>query len=117
MSVRPATDGDLPAVRSICNAAMLELHDGVLRHGLVLVAVDDDRVLGTLVLDGSTIHAIAVRPGRRDQGIGTSLVEAATRCRPTLTASFDPDVRPFYDSLGFDVECSAGRCTGRLDRS
>lgn len=113
-SVRPAGVGDLSTVRSICNAAMLELDDTVLRRGLVLIAVEDDRILGTLVLDGSTIHAVAVRPGRRGQGIGTALVAEAARCRSALSASFDPAVRPFYESLGFDVACSDGRCVGRL---
>lgn len=116
MPVRPATVGDLPTVRSICNAAMLDLDDGVLRSGLVLVAVEDGCVLGALALDGSTIHAVAVRPRRRGQGIATALVEEAARCRPTLTASFDPAVRPLYESLGFDVVCTAGRCVGQLTR-
>lgn len=116
MPVRPATVGDLTTVRSICNAATLDLDGGVLRRGLVLVAVEGDRILGALALDGSTIHAVAVRPGRRGQGIGTALVEEAARCRPTLTASFDPGVRPFYESLDFDVACSAERCVGRLEQ-
>lgn len=116
MPVRPATVGDLPTVRSICNAAMLDLDDGVLRRGLVLVAVEDDSILGALALDGASIDALAVRPRRRGQGIGTALVDEAARCRPTLTASFDPAVRPFYESLGFEVECTNGRCAGQLTR-
>lgn len=90
----------------------------------VLVAVADDRVLGACVVDpggtvesegraesggrgrrGSThVEAIAVRPGRRGQGIGTALIEAVADRRGSLTAEFDPRARPFYESLGFEVE-------------
>jgi GNAT superfamily N-acetyltransferase len=117
VTVRPATPGDRPTVRSICNAAMLDLEERPLRHGLVLVAVDEGRLLGALILDGNEIDAIAVRPGRRGQGIGRALVEAATRCRPELRAGFNPGVRPFYEALGFDIDCSEGRCRGTRSRS
>lgn len=75
----------------------------------VLVAIagaeapGDDRILGALVLDGDEVEAVAVRPGRRGQGIGTALVAAADERRGALTAEFDGDVRPFYESLGFEV--------------
>jgi len=50
-----------------------------------LVALDDATgeaaILGTLVLDGTAIAAVAVRPRRRGQGVGTALVRAAAgRC-------------------------------------
>ena len=44
-------------------------------------------------------------------GRGTTLVAAAAR-RERLTAGFDSGIRPFYESLGFDVERSDGRCRG-----
>ena len=64
------------------------------------------------MLDGEEIVAVAVRPGRRGQGVGTALVEAAADRRERLTAGFDPGVRPFYESLGFEIECDDGRCQG-----
>jgi GNAT superfamily N-acetyltransferase len=76
------------------------------------VAAADGRIVGALVLDGEHVAAVAVRPGRRGQGVGTALVEAAAARRDRLTADFDSGVRPFYESLGFDVERSDGRCRG-----
>lgn len=113
--IRVARPDEEATVRSICNAAMLEVPEAAVREGTVLVAVDEDRILGTLVLDGEEIEAIAVRPGRRGQGIGSALVEAAAERRDELTASFDPGVRPFYEKLGFEVDCEDGRCRGGLD--
>ncbi|WP_423750973.1 GNAT family N-acetyltransferase [Salinirarus marinus] len=113
-SVRPATDDDLLAVVRVVDAAMLELdHDAVrtaVGSGDVLVADCEGRVVGVLVLDGDHVDAVAVRRSRRGQGIGTALVEAAADRRDRLTADFDPRVRPFYESLGFNV----GRRDGRL---
>lgn len=63
------------------------------------------------------IVAVAVRPGRRGQGIGSALVSAAASRREELVAGFDSDVRPFYESLGFEVECEGDRCRGSLDAS
>ena len=61
------------------------------------------------------IDAIAVRPRRRGQGIGTALVEAAAEAVGPLVAAFDDDLRPFYEQMGFEVELlEGGRCRGRL---
>jgi GNAT superfamily N-acetyltransferase len=114
MKVRAATPGEYVTARSILEAALLEVDRGLLKRSAVLVAVAKDRILGALVLRGSEIEAVAVRPGRRGQGIGSRLVEAAARRRPRLFAGFDPTVRPFYIALGFDVRCSDGRCRGSL---
>ena len=116
-TVRAATPTEYVTVRSICNAAMLELDTGTLRKAAVLVADEGGRILGSLVLRGPEIEAVAVRPGRRGQGIGTELVEAAKRLRPSLFAEFDSRVRPFYTALGFEIRCSGDRCLGRLRRS
>jgi GNAT superfamily N-acetyltransferase len=67
------------------------------------------------------IEAVAVQRRRRGSGIGAALVRAAAeRCAGPLTAEFRPAVRPFYESLGFEIwECgSAGesdRLVGRLE--
>jgi len=61
------------------------------------------------------IQAIAVRPRRRGQGIGTALVEAAAEAVGPLVAAFDDDLRPFYEQMGFEVELlEGGRCRGCL---
>jgi len=112
MEVRPAEPDEKTAVRGILNAAMLSVDETALREGTTLAAVADSRLLGALVLDGEEIDAVAVRPGRRGSGIGSALIEAAADRRERLTAGFDPGVRPFYESLGFEIECAEGRCRG-----
>lgn len=110
--IRPAVPGEYVTVRSILEAALLEIESGLLRRSSVLVAIEGDRILGALVLSGTEIEAIAVRPGRRGQGIGSMLVKRAAKRRPRLSAGFDPAVRPFYTALGFDIVCEDGRCRG-----
>ena len=113
--IRSATPSEYVTVRSVLEGALLEVDGGSLRRSAVLVAVDGGRILGGLVLSGVEVEAVAVRPGRRGQGIGTALVGEAAARRPVLTAGFAPDVRAFYESLGFDVECDGDRCRGRLE--
>jgi GNAT superfamily N-acetyltransferase len=122
MFVREATPEELSDVLGICNGSALDVdRDSVtsrIERGDTLVAVSDDgnRVLGTLILDGDYIEAIAVRRRRRGQGIGTALIETATQ--PSLTAEFDHGVKPFYEHLGFRIESTeSGRYRGTIDRS
>lgn len=123
MFVRKARPEELSDVLGICNGAALTTDRTAVRSRLedggTLVAVSDDgeRILGTLVLDGHHIEAIAVRRRRRGQGIGTALVEAAGAHRSPLTATFDDDVKPFYAQLGFVIESGdrPGRFRGRWD--
>lgn len=103
-TVRPATPGEYPVVRSILEVALLEVPGGACRRRPTLVAIEDGRILGALILDGNEIVAVAVRPNRRGGGIGSALVDAAARRRPRLVACFDRRVRPFYESLGFEIE-------------
>lgn len=110
--VRSAVPSEYVTARSILEAALLEVDTGVLRRSSVLVGLADGRVLGALVLRGIEIDAIAVRPGRRGQGVGTRLVREAARRRPVLSAAFDPSVEPFYTDLGFEVTRASGRCRG-----
>ena len=124
VDVRPAREDELAEVMGILDAAMLEVDAPVVRARIadrigdgVLVAVEDGRLLGALVLDGAEVEAVAVRPGRRGQGVGTALVEAAAERRGPLTAEFDDRVRPFYESLGFEVDpVGDGRFRGRRDQ-
>lgn len=122
--VRPARPDELPAVMGVLDGAALAVEAkavrGAIPEGAVLVAVADDRVLGACVLDDREIAAIAVRRARRDQGIGTALVETAAERHVAggddrLVAEFDAGVRPFYESLGFAIEPAdePGRYRGR----
>ncbi|WP_129114639.1 GNAT family N-acetyltransferase [Halegenticoccus tardaugens] len=104
----------------ILDGALLEADAETVRgrvaDGAVMLAETDGHAVGTLVLDGTHVEAVAVRSSRRGRGIGTALVEAAADRADELTVDFDPRVRPFYESLGFDVERRAGRLYGRLRR-
>jgi GNAT superfamily N-acetyltransferase len=111
-TIRPAVPGEYVTVRSVLEAALLEVEAGLLRRSSVLVAVEDGRILGALVLRGAEIEAIAVRPNRRGQGLGSTLVRRAADRRPRVSAGFDPALRPFYASLGFEICCEDGRCRG-----
>lgn len=107
--IRIARSEDSLAVRSLLDAAVLAVSDLDERvaAGDVLVATADSRIVGVIVLEpdsGTTrVTGIAVQRRRRARGIGTALVEAASD-RGRLTAEFDERVRPFYESLGFEVE-------------
>nr|WP_049930270.1 GNAT family N-acetyltransferase [Halosimplex carlsbadense] len=130
MTVRPATAADVTGILGVLDAAALETGADRVRasvaRGDAFVAVrgeteggaDGGTVLGALVLvepdeasegdsDGpetTEIDAIAVRRRRRGQGIGRALVAAAAERDDRLAAEFDAGVRPFYASLGFEIE-------------
>lgn len=118
-NVRPATDAERATVLSILDGAALETDAERVARAierdavLVATAADGDRVLGALVLDGDEIANVAVRPGRRGQGIGRALVEAAAARRDRVWASFDADVRPFYEALGFVIVPADDDAVGR----
>jgi GNAT superfamily N-acetyltransferase len=104
--VREARPDEHAAVMGVLDGGMLEVDaDRVAGdRTTALVACEADRVLGALVLDGEEIAAVAVRRSRRGQGIGTALVGAAAERRERIVAEFRERERPFYESLGFEVE-------------
>ncbi len=127
--VRTATPDDLVPVMRVLDGSLLDVEAGTVEEridrGAVLVAVADGdtagRVVGALVLDAPEPHpaaprpeeqapetrhaeAVAVRRRHRSSGVGTALVEAAAERCDYLTAEFRGEVRPFYESLGFDIE-------------
>lgn len=112
IEIRSAVPGEYVTVRSIFEAALLEVDRGIIRRSSVLVAQEDGRILGALALRGTEIEAIAVRPGRRGQGIGSKLTLEAARRRPYLSAGFDRSVEPFYSALGFEITRGDGRRRG-----
>lgn len=108
MDVREAQPDEHLAVRSLFDVAMLQVPD--LLSMELLVAAADNRVVGAAAVDADgigdpgDIRAIAVRPRRRGQGVGSALVDAMEDRWDPVTAEFDERVRPFYETLGFDVE-------------
>jgi GNAT superfamily N-acetyltransferase len=120
MRVRTARPGERPAVLGVLDAGFLHTDaDRVadcIADGRAFVAVSEGRVVGALVGDGERIEAVAVRPGRRGQGVGRALVEAAVARWGRVVAEFDDGVRPFYESLGFAVTPVGERYRGVLDR-
>lgn len=123
MEVRDAGPDELPTVMTIFDAGLLETSadavEAAIEAGRVLVATVDGAVLGVIWVDATTadsalIEAVAVRPGRRGQGVGTALVEAAAERYGGLTAEFEADVRPFWESLDFTVQSATepGRYVG-----
>jgi len=128
VEIRTAAPDDRLGVRRVLDAAMLDVREDFrerLAADDVLVARearsdedgDDSPILGALVLvpveAGARIDAVAVRRARRGQGVGSALVGAAAERHVRLVAEFDPGVRPFYESLGFDVRPISGE-SGRL---
>jgi len=109
--VRRAGPAAIDTILAIVDAAVLETDRDVVRRsvtdGRTLVAVEDDRILGTVVAcpadPGVRIDAIAVRKRRQNQGIGTALVERLHEHHGRVVAEFDERVRPFYESLGFEI--------------
>ncbi len=119
--VRQAAPSESETILAILDGAVLETDRDVVQrsisNGRTLVAVDDGRILGTVVArpadTGAHIDTIAVRKRRQDQGIGTALVERLLDHHGRVVAEFDERVRPFYKSLAFAIsEREAGRYRG-----
>jgi sulfur carrier protein ThiS len=117
--VRAADAADHLDVMRILDAAMLAADADAVGErivaGAVLVATCEERLVGALVRDGDRVTAVATRRRHRDRGVGSALIAAALERRGRLVAEFDPDVRPFYASLGFVIEpIGDGRLRGHL---
>ncbi|MDV7350262.1 GNAT family N-acetyltransferase [Halorubrum distributum] len=120
VTVEPATPDDRLDVLRILDAAMLETDadtvDDRIAAGDALVArsARTDGVVGALVAvrpapDRLRVDAVAVRRARRGRGIGSALVAGTVRraardpAVAAVTATFDADLRAFYEGLGFAV--------------
>ncbi|USZ69587.1 GNAT family N-acetyltransferase [Halorussus salilacus] len=87
--------------------------DAPILGALVLVPLGRTRDSDRRGVD-ARVDAVAVRRSRRGRGIGAELVRTAAERHPRLTAEFDPNVRPFYESLGFEVAPVGGEESDRL---
>lgn len=119
--VRETKSEELDTVLAILDAAVLETDRDAVRQsvsdGRTLVAVEDGRVLGAAValsIDrGARLDAIAVRKRRQGQGIGAALVKRLLDRHGRVVAEFAERVRPFYESLEFEIrEQESGRLRG-----
>lgn len=114
MPIRLATRDDVPAVLNVLDGGGLQTSIEETRRaiergeGLVATGPSSATVVGAMVLEGAEIRVIAVRPGRRGQGVGTALVEAGLHVRKRLVAHFHESVSPFWQSLAFDCERIVG---------
>ncbi|MFB6133487.1 MAG: GNAT family N-acetyltransferase [Halanaeroarchaeum sp.] len=123
MNVERARLADRPAIMNVLDGADLSIDADTVGRRIeadtVLVAGRHSSPIGVLVAiprpQGAHVEAIAVRRRRRNQGIGTALMEAAADRWGRLTAAFDPAVCDFYRSLAFDVERRGERCWGERD--
>ena len=122
--IREAETEEFLTVMRLLEGALLETDPESVREAIddgdVLVADTDGKtddhahVRGALVLDGSYVEAVAVHRRHRRAGIGSALIRAAADRQGSLTAEFDRELRPFYESLGFEIDCGH-RCCGRLN--
>lgn len=111
--IRTAKEAEIAEIASIFDAAALQTEieslTTAIQSGDALVAArPTGPILGAIFLAGNQITAIAVRPGRRGQEIGTVLVDACAGRHDKLLARFDPSVRPFWESVGFEVKPLSG---------
>ncbi|WP_254425848.1 GNAT family N-acetyltransferase [Haloprofundus sp. MHR1] len=115
-TIRVADGDELVDVMRVLDGAVLELDAETVEAGLgtdsVLVAERGGHVVGALVRDDDHVEAVAVRRQHRAEGIGGALVRDALSRTGHLTAEFDPRVREFYESLGFEIRERNGRLWG-----
>lgn len=69
------------------------------------LAVDaDDRPIGFMLLDGSSMEALFIDPAYRGAGVGRALVIHALDCHPMLTTDVNEQNEQavgFYERMGF----------------
>jgi putative acetyltransferase len=120
--IRPGTADDVPRALAIWRAAVDATHgflsaadrveidrmvaNEFLPHVPLIVAEDEGRVAGFLVLDGDMIDALFVDPAVHGRGIGSALLAHALALHPQarVDASEAADnALPFYLARGFAV--------------
>ena len=101
---------ELPEYRDqlIANPDAIYLPEGQIANGQVIVAELDGEIAGFAAVVGGELDGLFVEPDLWGNGIGRTLVDAATneaRKRGlALSVIANPRARRFYESCGFSVE-------------
>ncbi|MFB6185480.1 MAG: GNAT family N-acetyltransferase [Halobacteriaceae archaeon] len=122
-TIRTAVKSELPRVLFLLESGLLSVSMGEIAHQIhseqVLVALSDDNIIGVIVVspDGeiAEIDHIIVQKDHRNEGIGRNLVSRACNRWGPLTAEFRAAVKPFYQSLGFDIKKINNRYRGHIN--
>lgn len=122
MVVRIAKPDEFPEIMSILEGSLLDVSGDAVRAAIrsesVRVYVDVNRLIGVIVTEPSQkrtgaaegnfdgeihIAAVAVRPNRRNQGIGRELIEEILSCYESATVTFEEPAKPFYRALNVSI--------------
>jgi len=111
MTIGPATTGDLPAVRRLLEAQDLPLDDLDSHVATMVVARDDDGIIGAAAVElyagGALLRSVVVSPAAQGQGLGHRLTEAAldlAKTRGVETAFLlTTTAEGFFPKLGFEL--------------
>ena len=101
---------ELPGYRAqlLANPDAIHLPPAQIANGQVIVAEWDGIVVGFAAVVGGELDGLFVEPDMWGQGIGRTLIDAATheaRQRGlTLAVIANPSARRFYENCGFSVE-------------
>jgi GNAT superfamily N-acetyltransferase len=101
---------ELPEYRDqlIANPDAIYLPEGQIANGQVIVAEAAGEIVGFAAVVGGELDGLFVEPDLWGQGIGRSLVDAAThearRKGLALKVIASPRARRFYEHCGFKVE-------------
>ena len=104
---------ELPEYRAqlLANPDAIHLPPAQIANGQVIVAEWDGIVVGFAAVVGGELDGLFVEPDMWGQGIGRTLIDAATheaRQRGlTLAVIANPGARQFYENCGFSVEGEA----------
>lgn len=118
MTIRTGRPEERPAIMNVLDGADLAVSptrvEELLATDHVLVSESESgTVIGALVAvprsSGAHVEGIAVRPGRRGQGVGSALLEAAAARWDRVTADFEPGLGEFYRTNGFEVTSTGDR--------
>jgi amino-acid N-acetyltransferase len=108
--IEPAAERDLPEIRALLERLHLPLA-GLDEHlPTLLVARDEERIVGTagleLYADGALLRSVAVEPARQGKQLGRRLTDAALRLAATrgVAAVFllTTTAERFFPRFGFE---------------
>jgi amino-acid N-acetyltransferase len=110
VTIHPAEQADLPAVRRLLEAARLPLDEVEAHLETMVVAKDGSGVVGAaaveLYADGALLRSVVVSPVVQGQGVGQRLTEAALDVakRRDMKAAFllTTTAERFFPKLGFE---------------